>query len=223
MSTPGRRVVLVEGQPLLRDAVRGVLAEGGYRVLASVGRHQEGLAAVERAAPDVVVAGLSVAPVGGCALLGAVKAWRPDLPLAVFSTHLDRFHVKAAFCAGASAYIAETEVAGSLADALREILDGRLFLSPRLVPVLARDWLDSRAGSGGLPVLNPREREVFRLFGRGCSVQEIAARLNRSPRTVETYCARLGKKLGVTGPGDLHRHAVAAVSGGGGPAAPGEG
>ncbi|MBI5443270.1 MAG: response regulator transcription factor [Deltaproteobacteria bacterium] len=104
-----------------------------------------------------------------------------------------------------------SEIAGALLEGIQEVLEGRTFLSPRLVPLMVRDWLDARSKPGSGSPLSPKELEVIRLFGEGYSVREIASRLGRSHKTVETYCARMKKKLGITSNRDLLRHAIEAV------------
>lgn len=221
MREKARRVVVVEDHPLMRKAVEELLADNGYEVVGLAAGFDDGLEVIERTEPDAVVADLSLANADGCELIRIVKErWR-SLPVAVFSMHTDQVHVQRAFRAGAQAYVAKSEVATTLLGALEEVLAGGTYLSPRLVLVMVRDWVDANAGSGEGPVLSAKEREVFRLFGMGYSVLEIARRLERSHKTVETHCARIKKKLGVTSNRDLLRQAIEVVRVGGGPEAQG--
>ena len=54
-----------------------------------------------------------------------------------------------------------------------------------------------RSGEQSLALLSRREREVFERLARGQTQREVAEVLGLSVKTVETYRARLGEKLGV--------------------------
>lgn len=61
-----------------------------------------------------------------------------------------------------------------------------------------------------LDSLTPREREVLTLIGHGLSLPEIASRLHRSQKTVESHRLALGRKLRVGNQVELARIAITA-------------
>jgi len=107
--------------------------------------------------------------------------------------------VDRALRAGAGAYVTKREASRVLAHAIRECTAGRRFLSPRI----AQKWAE--AG----PALSLQEQQVFELLGQGLTASAIAARLDLSPRTVESYYSRMQSKLGLSGMKELRQRAIA--------------
>lgn len=72
----------------------------------------------------------------------------------------------------------------------------------------ANDQAAASRGGRSLGPLSLRETEVLRFIAQGRSNKEIAAALTLSTRTVETYRARLTRKLGFHSLADLIRYAI---------------
>jgi DNA-binding NarL/FixJ family response regulator len=217
MTAPRCDILIVEDHPLMRKAVAELLAEGDYGPCREAGTPEEALAAVTRQKPDVIIVDLSLGDVDGCQLIRSLKERHPKLPVLVFSMHADAAHVERAFQAGARGYVAKNEMGDTLLEAMREVLAAKVFVSPRLARGIARQWtvdtVDGKGAGGGrsaLRALSPNEREVYRLFGQGYSIREIAQTLHKSPKTIETYCARIKEKLKIASNRELLRHAIQA-------------
>ena len=102
------------------------------------------------------------------------------------------------------------ETAKKVIDAIRQVLEGKLYLSERLVALFAEKFLD-----GGTPVpvspieqLSDRELEVFELLGQGCETRRIAEALHVSMKTVQAFCARIKEKLKLSNATELLREAI---------------
>ena len=126
---------------------------------------------------------------------------RRGLRVLVYTMHEDPGIVRRALAAGAMGYVTKREAAQSLAEAIRAVMEGRNYVSPRVAAGLAQAPANAD--------LSPQQQELYDLLGQGCDPGEIAARLRVSPRTVETYCTRLMGKLGVNGMKELRRRAIA--------------
>ena len=114
---------------------------------------------------------------------------------------------------GAFAIVSPDEASEHLSDAVRAVLEGRRYVSPRL----AVDALSSlfsgppeptSTGNSNFDSLTKREREVFHQLIDGRTNKEIAFDLGLSPKTVETYRGRIREKIGTCDPIELSRHAV---------------
>jgi DNA-binding NarL/FixJ family response regulator len=101
--------------------------------------------------------------------------------------------------------------AGTLLEAIRRVLAGRVYLSPAMTDKLLEKASGSEPAAGGSPVdgLSDRELEVFKLIGRGLRPQRIAEDLQLSIKTVETYYSRLKLKLNVRDAAALLQLAIA--------------
>ena len=106
-------------------------------------------------------------------------------------------------------YVNKQEPAQQLLDAIREVLAGRIHLSPAMAGRLLYSVV------AGQPLehdpihnLSNRELQVFELIGQGQSTKEIAGRLNLSPKTVESHREKIKSKLNVDKSAELTRRAV---------------
>src|SRR6185295_4915104 len=99
--------------------------------------------------------------------------------------------------AGARGYIMKHQVATEVQAAIRTVLAGELYLSPKLSKQLLEAALRPEGAKGDSPVelLSERELEVFRLIGAGLGATEISRKLGLNVKTVETYQARMKEKL----------------------------
>jgi DNA-binding NarL/FixJ family response regulator len=94
--------------------------------------------------------------------------------------------------------------------ALRQVLEGKLYMSESLAVAMAAQFVAGKALATGSVVeqLSDRELEVFELFGDGRGTRQIAESLGVSIKTVQAYCARIKEKLNLASATELVREAV---------------
>ena len=99
---------------------------------------------------------------------------------------------------------------GSIIKAIREVLQGRVYLSEAMASRVAAKFALGRTDAGADPIssLSDRELEVFQHFGQGLENKRIAEILHLSPKTVQVYCGRIKGKLGLENATTLAREAV---------------
>jgi len=198
------RIYLVEDHPAVRQGLRLLLELDGMDVCGEAEDARTALGEIPGLAPSLVMVDLSLGEDSGLDLLRALAQRCPELPTLAYSMFEDTLHVKRAFGAGARGYVTKREASDVLIQAIQECLAGRTFASPRAVRGLAK--------GDGLEVdtepLSLQEQEVLDLLGLRLSTKEIAASLNLSPRTVETYYSRIQTKLKLRGMSDLRRIAL---------------
>jgi DNA-binding NarL/FixJ family response regulator len=112
-----------------------------------------------------------------------------------------------AFEMGVSGYLLKHSAADELLTALREVLIGRTYITPRIAGDLLQ-VMQTRDGKAQEVQLTGREREVLQLLAEGKSMKEIAAALDLSTRTVEFHKYNLMDKTGLRTTGELTRYAV---------------
>ena len=112
--------------------------------------------------------------------------------------------------AGAEAFVRKEDAIDELPRAIRAVLTGKTYLSPAAAAAVTEALRTGPhpSSSGGAHGLSERELDVLRGIGEGITYKEIAARLSLSVKSVETYRARLARKLGCTSKVDLAHHAV---------------
>ena len=189
-------VLLADDHGVLRDGVQRLLeSNADIKVIAAVG---DGLKAVEKAVelqPDVVVMDVSMPGLNGLAATRRITERAPATGVAILSMHSSTEVVREAFAAGARGYLLKESAGDEVVRAVRALAAGRRFFGEGVADkVLAEDT------GPAIAILTAREREILRLIVNGKSNAEAAAMLHLSPRSVETYRARLMEKLGI---GDL--------------------
>ena len=182
-------VLLADAQAILLDSLRALLeAEDDLKV---VGRAINGEEAVRlaRLRPDVAIVDISMPVMNGIEVARQIRETSPSTAILILSAHGSPYHVDQALRAGAAGYVVKQSAGPELVKAVRTIIAGKRYLSDSLVGnSAARDPLRS---------LTAREREVLQLIVEGRSNAAAGSILGLSPRSVETYRARLMQKLGI--------------------------
>jgi len=128
--------------------------------------------------------------------------------------HEDPSYLRAVLAAGGSGYVAKSAVDGELIAAIRSVAQGRTFVTINLSDSETQQVLGDRATpTASVPrapvqLLSPREQDVLKLLAQGYTNQEVGTRLYLSVKTIETYRARVGDKLGLRSRADLTRYAL---------------
>jgi len=199
------RAVVIDDFGVVRVGVRMLLdAHSGIEAVAEAEGVEDGLPQVRTLKPDVVVLDLVMQGRISLESIPALLEASPDTSVVVLSTLDDVHYARAAFNAGASAYVLKEGSPDKLFEAVVEAAAGGRYLDPA---VGARLALEEDGGSDA--VLGERERDVVRLICLGHTTVEVAAQVGRSPRTIEAYRARIMEKLGLETKADLVQYALA--------------
>lgn len=208
------RVFLVDDHELMRDALRVRLSRStaGLEVVGEAGTAREALAGIGRKLPDLVVLDLNLPDQDGASLASAIRSTWPKTKILVLTGDSNEAAVPAAIRAGADGLIRKEDVAEEILRAIPVIMAGQSYFSPRAATAIAHE-LRRRpeprgAGSGPQLQLSDREKELLRGLAEGLGYKEIAARMQVSVRTAETYRTRLVRKLGCSTRAELVRFAV---------------
>ncbi len=182
------RVVLVEDQELVRDAIARLLNwEGDIAVVATAADGREGLLAVRAHQPDVALLDIELPALDGLALAEAVRTESPRTVVAMLTTFGRPGYVQRALAAGARGFLLKEQPVARLAEDIRRLKDGAV--------VIDEDLAVAALASGANP-LTEREREILGRVAEGSDVPGIAAVLHLSPGTVRNYLSTAIQKLG---------------------------
>lgn len=204
------RIVLADDHSVVRQGLRTLLeAEPDFSVVGEAGDGLEAIQLVERQRPDVLVLDLAMPGLGGIVVTRQVRQCSPKTRVVVLSMHGAEAYVIDALIAGADAYVLKKSTSADLAQAIREVLAGRRYLSPPLSERSIDEYLDkAKATLDPYQTLTLREQEVLHLAAEGLTSAQIAVRLSISPRTVEMHRSHSMRKLGLRSQTDLVRYAV---------------
>jgi DNA-binding NarL/FixJ family response regulator len=206
------RILLVDDHPMVRERLTEVInREADLMVCAEAEDGSQAIEAIKTRQPQLVIIDLTLKNSDGVELIKDIHSRWPALLMLVVSMHDESLYAERALRAGARGYITKQEATRSVLSAIRQVLDGQVFLSEVMRSQLLGRLTERGGASGGEPAecLADRELQVFELTGRGLNTREIAERLKIGVKTVETYRYRIREKLKLEQPRDLLRSAIA--------------
>jgi len=151
---------------------------------------------------------LSMPGEGGASATERIAAQSPGVRVLVLTMHDDRGHLVRLLDAGASGYVLKRAAGDELLRAIRAVGAGESYVDPRLAASLLRRPGREHPSASVPQPLSAREEEVLRRIAWGESNKAIAAALDISTRTVETYKARIAEKLGLRTRPEIVRYAL---------------
>ncbi|MBP7736093.1 MAG: response regulator transcription factor [Spirochaetes bacterium] len=159
--------------------------------------------------PHLVVIDIELKNSNGLDLVKAMRSRHPDTPSLVFSMHDESVYAERALRAGAKGYVMKDLPVEALVDAIRKILDGKLYFSEDVTMKILGKFVNIGLDEYELPLnkLSNRELEIFQLIGQEMKSGIIAKKLNISIKTVEAHRDNIRKKLMLTTNDDLNRFA----------------
>jgi DNA-binding NarL/FixJ family response regulator len=203
------RVLLIDDHPVLREGLAGRLnRESDLTVCVEAASAGDALRTVTRCRPDIVVLDLALPGYHGFEVIKELRAVQPRLPILVFTMHEEALYAERALRAGARGYVTKQEPPERLLAAIRAVLAGDYAVSGKMSAAVMRSLLAPAATAPTVTNLSDRELEIFQLLGRGVGTKEVAARLHRSVKTVETHRARIKEKLQLKTAPELVQRAV---------------
>jgi DNA-binding NarL/FixJ family response regulator len=195
------RLLLVDDQRLIRQAIKTMLElETDLQVVGSAENGETALEQVAALHPDVVLMDLQMPIRDGKTATRKIAQQFPEIKVLVLSTFDDDQYVADAMRAGASGYLLKDMPSEELAQAIRLVHGGYTQLGPGLMEKLMINVPDPKTVDventlKDLAHLTPREQDLLRLLGRGCTNREIAAQLHLTEGTVKTYVTHLLDRL----------------------------
>lgn len=156
---------------------------------------------------DLLLLDLTMPGVSGVNLITRVRAQHAKLPILVLSMHNELQVAKRVLQAGASGYVSKGSMQDTLMDAVRKVAAGGRFVDP----LIAEQMMFEKNVPGEQAPherLSERELLILKLFARGRGVNEIAAELFISNKTVSTHKARLMQKMNFQNNAELVRYAA---------------
>ncbi|MGA9343162.1 MAG: response regulator [Rhodanobacteraceae bacterium] len=191
------RIVLVDDHELVRTGFRMILAQQpGIELVGEANNGAAGLALIRREQPDVALVDVQMPQLSGIELTDRVRKAKLATRIIILSMLNEAPFPRRLLEAGASGYLTKACPAEELVRAVRQVADGRRYLSPDVAELLALSALDGGQGSP-FESLSVRELDVAMMLAQGQDMQDIAKRLNLSPKTVATYKYRLFDKLNI--------------------------
>jgi DNA-binding NarL/FixJ family response regulator len=208
MTSPIRRIIIVDDHDAIRRGVRQLLETKPYFVV--VGEAADGRTGLELAKetrPDIAILDYSIPEMNGLDLSHALKREFPRIEILLYTMHDREDIVMDVLHAGVRGFVLKSETEEHLLAALNALSIHRPYFSGAISDALLDQFLESKPRSLASS-LTHREHEVVQQVAEGRINKEIAWRLNISVKTVETHRASAMRKLKLRTTADLVRYAV---------------
>ncbi|MFZ1056711.1 MAG: response regulator transcription factor [Opitutaceae bacterium] len=209
---PGRkRILLVDDHPFMRAGLAQLIdLQPDMVVAGEAGNPAEAIQKFAVAKPDMVLTDMTMPGRSGLEFIKDLRAAYPDVAILVVSMHDEAIFAERALRAGARGYIMKEAGGENLLTAIRQVLSGQIYLSPRMSANALDIFSGRRPRGSSSPIekLSDREFEVFRLVGQGKSTRDIAQQLHLSTKTVDVHRGHIKEKLELKDTTALVRHAV---------------
>jgi DNA-binding NarL/FixJ family response regulator len=204
------RVLIVDDHPVVREGLAMHLATGPDLEVCGEAEDVPGaLALLASTRPDVAIIDISLKNGNGLELIRRIKDLRDTVRILVWSMYPESLYAERALRAGAQGYLNKGQATHHVLDAVRAIVQGKVYVSgdlaDRLLHRVVGHKLEERSP---IDCLSDRELEVFRLIGEGMATETIAKKMHVSPKTVETFRARIKEKLGLSNMTELIQRAA---------------
>lgn len=205
------KIFLVDDHPLVREWLTNLIhQQPDFSVCGEAETAPEALEAISKLKPEVAIVDISLKSGSGIELIKNLKTVQPRVAVIVLSMHDEDLYAERVLRAGARGYIMKRETAKKVIAAIRQVLEGKLYLSERLTEMFAAKFVDAGVATSSplITQLSDRELEVFQLLGQGYETRQIATSMNISMKTVQAFCARIKEKLNLTSATELLREAI---------------
>jgi DNA-binding NarL/FixJ family response regulator len=205
------RILIVDDHPIVRQGLTLLIAnEPDLEVCGEAADSGEAVRQLTASRPDLIVVDISLHSGNGIELIKQIRSRDPNVKMLVSSMHDESLFAERALRAGAMGYINKAEATDKVVEAIRQVIRGKIYLSPRMTERMLCRAIGTEESLDHSPIdsLSDRELEVFELIGQGLTTRQIANKLHLSPKTVETYRENIKSKLNLANATELTRHAV---------------
>ncbi len=203
------RVLLADDHSIVRAGLRRLVEDAGdMMVVAEASDGREAIRKVQESLPDVAVIDLSMPGMDGLEVVERLLVHDPKLPVLILTMHEEEQYVVRAIGAGAMGYVTKRSAAEQLLTAIRKVHGGGRYVTESIAESLALRVAKGAKALSPLDSLSNREIQVLRGLALGKSNREIAETYHISTKTIDTYRARLLKKLNLRNNAELTRFAI---------------
>jgi two-component system invasion response regulator UvrY len=202
-------VLLADDHSIVRAGLRRIVEESeDMEVIAEAADGKEAIRQVHKTLPDVAVIDISMPGMDGLEVIRQLGSLYPELPIIILTMHEEEQFVVRAIEAGAMGYITKRSAPEQLVKAIRKVYAGFRYLTEEAAELLALRVARGAKGRSPLDALSMRELQVLKRLALGHTNREIAESYCISIKTVDTYRARLLKKLNLRNNAELSRFAI---------------
>jgi two-component system invasion response regulator UvrY len=202
------KILIADDHAIVRNGIRQyILREMPDALINEVDNGNSLLKEVRTQDFDLVISDVSMPGRSGLEALKQLKEEFPRLPVLILSMHAEEHYALRVLKAGASGYISKDCAPEEMVKAVKQILNGRKYITAGLAEMLA-DNVGADSPGALHEKLSDREFDVLKKIGAGKTVSEIAEILSLSVNTVSTYRVRILEKMKLRSNAELIHYVI---------------
>jgi two-component system, NarL family, invasion response regulator UvrY len=202
------KILIADDHAIVREGLKQILSESpDLVVVAEASTGQEVLEKIAKNDLDLVVLDIAMPGRGGLDILKEIKSQRPRLSVLMLSMYPEEQYAVRVLKSGASGYLTKESAPAELVKAIRQISQGKKYISPSLAEKLAID-LEISPDRPPHETLSDREYQVMCMIASGKTLREIADGLSLSIKTISTYRSRILEKMNMKTNAELTHYAI---------------
>jgi DNA-binding NarL/FixJ family response regulator len=202
------RLLLVDDHVLFRQSLCRLLdSEPDFQVVADFGTTREALDALQRETVDVVLLDFDLGQDQGSRFIAESRSARQTLKILMVTAGMSAIESSTALRLGASGIFLKHGSPGALAQAIRLVAAGAMWVDPHIIHLMAQT-VEEREASSESTRLTEREQQVLQGVFEGLANKEIGVRLGISESAVKGSLQQLFRKTNVRTRSQLVRIAL---------------
>ena len=221
-NTPGAEIgmkkisiFLADDHVILREGLRHILLEdSGIEIIGEAGNGREAFEKIDKLKPDIAILDISMPALSGLEAARVIRKHNKSIKLIILTRHDNEEYVHQAIKNGVDGFILKDSAGDDLLKAVRDVMAGNVYLSPKIVTNLVKGGIFAPASrvqdrlKSDKELLTNREKEVLKLIAEGKSSSEIALLLKISSKTVKVHRFNMMNKLDIHNVTDLVKYAI---------------
>lgn len=205
------RLFLADDHEMIREGLKMLIQkQADMEVIGEAGSGRAAWQQIKQLQPEIVVTDVSMPDMNGAQLTKRLKQEYSHIKVIALTGFEDQNYLRQLLQAGVSGYVLKRVAAKELIQAIHIVAAGGIYIEPSLAGKVVGGYIGRQSNTGINPAgdLSEREEEVLRRIALGYSNKEIAAQLDISVKTIETYKTRLMEKLDLHSRVDIVRYAL---------------
>lgn len=206
------RIVVADDHELVRRGIRDLLeAQKVWKVVGEATGGREAIEIVKKLKPDIAIIDITMPDMDGLEVTRRIRNVARETQILILTMHESDQMVRRVLEMGARGYVLKSDMAAHLSQAVKDLANGRISLTPKVSEMVLEGFLkrgESKQPENGHVRPTPRELEIIRLLAKGKTNKEIASELGITLRTVETHRAHIMMKMGLHSLTELIHYAL---------------
>ncbi len=199
-------VFLADDHAVVRQGLKALLERKGFEVVGEAGDGQEAIQLAKKLCPDVAVLDVAMPKLNGIDTARQITKVSPRTKIILLTMFADSRYVRESVRAGVKGYVLKSKSAEELVQAIRDVCNGEIYLSPPACSALVEAFLSDRNPTS--EDLSGRERQVLQLVAEGKTSKEISTILGISINTADSHRTHIMKRLAIHDSAGLVRYAI---------------